>query len=451
MTCPRIEDWTLMSMDVLDEPQAEEMRGHLEICRDCRDRFDEACRGHADLLCAYGAMDRDHDGMREKLMASLPQDGPKPLSTRWHVRGWRWLGGIVMDHPRTRRAAGLFTAAAIVVIAMTFFVSNDEGMAFSRVIERIRQTLTMKCRITGYVRFNGRDISIEGSVYISKAYGTRCDLAMEGRTMMTVYKPVDDDAITLYPPFKSCLVVPLEYGDASVDHLQNPDAFLKRLRTMSEDSGEPLGPSVVEGRDVMGFEIKAEKLGLSGMGASLRLYVDAGTALPARISIEMLHSESGMRMELHYDRFEWDALIDAGVFEPEIPGDYARSTLIFPPQSEEALVEGLNAYAELTGAYPEELDSGRVSAEMNRRGIAYLAGEGESLPPDAFKALPQKIMAAVSGCRFYGKLIRDGHQPKYFGRDVRPGAAGAVLLKWRLENGMVRKVYGDLRIKTVAP
>lgn len=451
MTCPRIEDWTLLSMDVLDESQAEEMRGHLEICRACRDRFDEARRGHADLLRTYEDRDRDHDGMREKLMASLPLDGPKSLSTRWPVRGWRWLGGIVMDHPRTRRAAGLFTAAAIVVIASTFFVNNDEGLAFARVIESIKQTRTLKCRITGHVHFKGRDVSIEGGIYISKAFGTRCDLAMEGRTMMTVYKPVDDDAIALYPPFKSCLVVPLEYGDSNVDHMQNPDAFLKMLRTLSEDAGEPLGPGVVEGRDVMGFEIKTDELGLAGMAVSLRLYVDAGTALPARISIEMPHSTSGIRMELHYDRFEWNALIDAEMFEPEIPGDYARSKLIFPPKSEEALIEGLRAYAELTGVYPEELDSGSMSAEMNRHGIAFLAGEGEAFSPDAFKALPQKIMAAVSGCRFYGKLIRDGRHPEYFGQEIRPGASDAVLLEWRQDNGMVRKVYGDLRIKTVAP
>jgi len=50
---------------------------------------------------------------------------------------------------------------------------------------------------------------------------------------------------------------------------------------------------------------------------------------------------------------------------------------------------------------------------------------------------------------FYKKLAREQRDPEYFGATVKPGDAEAILLRWKLDDGRYRVVYGDLRAETV--
>ena len=65
-----------------------------------------------------------------------------------------------------------------------------------------------------------------------------------------------------------------------------------------------------------------------------------------------------------------------------------------------------------------------------------------------FEGLPNKIMTAMSACRFYKKLSREGRRPEYFGHEIKPGDADSVLMRWRLENGKIRVIFGDLKTQT---
>ncbi len=51
---------------------------------------------------------------------------------------------------------------------------------------------------------------------------------------------------------------------------------------------------------------------------------------------------------------------------------------------------------------------------------------------------------------FYQKLVREKHDPEYFGATVNPGDKRAVLLRWKLDDGGHRVIYGDLSVRNVA-
>jgi hypothetical protein len=52
---------------------------------------------------------------------------------------------------------------------------------------------------------------------------------------------------------------------------------------------------------------------------------------------------------------------------------------------------------------------------------------------------------------FYRKLVDEQREPEYFGATVEPGDSAAILLKWKLDDGRYRVIYGDLRAETVDP
>jgi hypothetical protein len=50
---------------------------------------------------------------------------------------------------------------------------------------------------------------------------------------------------------------------------------------------------------------------------------------------------------------------------------------------------------------------------------------------------------------FYEELVEDKKDPTYYGDTIGLGDSGKVLLRWRLDNGQYRVIFGDLRAKTV--
>ena len=226
MKCPNDESWVLMSMDLLDEAKTKRMREHLESCRSCRERFDEARGGHAELTEAYEAMNLGHDMLRERLIASLPAEGPGPLSRSLPARGWRLLGGVVMNHPRTSRAAALLTVAAAAVLILTLFINGSGQTAFGRVVERLKEVTTMVCRTLCEFRPIGSPIIVEGKVSMSSEHGVRCDVAFFGRNAWTLYKPVNEPVLVVFPPFKCCTIVPVAEGEEGMHH---PGTFMNQL------------------------------------------------------------------------------------------------------------------------------------------------------------------------------------------------------------------------------
>jgi hypothetical protein len=151
-----------------------------------------------------------------------------------------------------------------------------------------------------------------------------------------------------------------------------------------------------------------------------------------------------------FDQFEWDTPLDAGVFTPDIPADYARIDAKMPVPDEAALIKALGNYAGIVGKYPSTLQVSTIMTEYATaigRKMAEALAKGQKAMDQ--QTLMQKSVEIGAGLKYYGQLVNTGSQPEYFGQTVTPDQAGAVLLRWKLPGGQWRVIYGDLRVETV--
>jgi hypothetical protein len=87
-----------------------------------------------------------------------------------------------------------------------------------------------------------------------------------------------------------------------------------------------------------------------------------------------------------------------------------------------------------------------LSEEEREKLVRARAREAAAAAQRVIREASQKAMG-IAG--FYQKLVDERREPEYFGATVEPGDSAAVLLKWKLDDGRHRVVYGDLRAETV--
>ncbi len=64
--------------------------------------------------------------------------------------------------------------------------------------------------------------------------------------------------------------------------------------------------------------------------------------------------------------------------------------------------------------------------------------------------LMNKTMQLQGPFIFYQKLLQDGNDPAYYGKDVTPGDANAVLMRWKISDDTYRVIFGDLSVENVS-
>jgi hypothetical protein len=60
------------------------------------------------------------------------------------------------------------------------------------------------------------------------------------------------------------------------------------------------------------------------------------------------------------------------------------------------------------------------------------------------QAAIQQMMPIQSLGMFYALLMQDQKDPMYYGNQVTPEDTDAVLMRWKLDNGKYKVVFGDL-------
>jgi hypothetical protein len=443
-------------MNVLDAARASEMNEHLSACTSCRRMFDRARRQHAALVRTYEALDRDHDELRELLMASLPAGAPTSRSdARAHDR-WRRLGDSVMNSRKVRWTTAALAAAACIVFVLALVFSSAQTLALETIGRAIEQAETMTCRLSLTITGGDLDQTFDGAMYVSDEYGSRAEISQNGQIVSCTIAPVDGPAVVA-GILGGQSVIRLTHEDDSGDmtgHMRI-DQYISRLQELTGKADRGLGSEIIGGAKALGFEISGDKLGLPDVpnlgGATIALWVDADSLLPVRYTLEMAGPEVDSRMNLVCDDFEWDVLLDASLFDTSTLADEGAPTLDLhvPAATEAALIEGLGIYAEyLPDRYPSALDFTRIGMDF------YQAAD--TLTPEQLAAMGdaqqmiQRLMPLYAGADFYQQLLRDGAEPEYFGDTVTPGDVDAVLVRWNLEDDEVRVIYGDLTAETIS-
>jgi outer membrane lipoprotein-sorting protein len=488
MKCPEHSNWDLLAIGALDDAQAEVLREHANACDSCRSEFLAARRAHVDRLRRYEALDRDHDQRREELLAALPDSVPS-RAQRSSVL-YR-MGEFVMSINRTtpRRVAAVLVPAACVAIAAILLLSpGTQKSAFAAAIERLRQAKTIVAHFEAYMN-DGTKPMQSGTLYLSDEHGMRFDAQLDMAGLPGALAPAGDTAaadpsfsgmaITHRPGEPVVLVhsglhfaVRMHTPDGKMSgwsggfDQSSPDQFLSSLRRMTGEADASLGRSIIDGREVEGFEVSAKKLGMEFTGRTARddqatppgharLWVDAGSHLPVRMEVEItaeMPPMGAIRVRAVYDRFEFDRALDESLFDAKIPDDARVLDVNVPAPTEETLLSALKLFGDTLGRYPSTLDPSRISAELM---VGLVSKGGIKLDPSDPAAmfsseLFENAMRVAMASAFVQKLAHDGFEPEYFGDSVRPEDTDEVLIRWRLADGQSRVIDGGLRVQTIA-
>lgn len=457
MTCPRSQDWDLLATDALEDERAAPLLAHARQCPACREVYAAARRDHIDRVRMYEAFDRDHDEQREQLLAALPADAPRHAVPGALARGWYRLGDYTMSLTKTtgRRAVALLVPiAAAVFLALFLLPTSSKSSAFAAALQHLREARSFICRISmpDGVEMQGMKLQPEGSLQFSDEFGSRSEMRVNDTVITQSYAPVRGPMTIVQPITKTWLVLDVSQAAMLDVDEQSPDAFVRALRKLTDSGATELGEETIDGRTAIGYRVEGEKLGFPrpkqpGVEpAYSELWVDTQTQLPARLVLSMPMPEEGKRLKMVYDHFEWNAPLEPGLFQPNIPADYVQVEAQLARPSEAALLNALRQIADWTGSYPASIAPTAVLGRLHTMIRDEKRTDFDALGRAGMMRLGIEI---GGGTMYYMKLIRDGRQPEYFGDEVTPADTGKVLLRWKLDDGQMRVVYSDLRVETV--
>lgn len=456
MKCPRSQDWDLLALEALEGEPAESLLAHARQCPACREVYAAARREHVDRMRMYEAFDREHDSLREQLLAALPADAPRRSALDPLARGWCCLGDYAMSLTKTtgRRAAAVLVPVAAAVLIAVLLISPGQKSAFAAALEHLRLARSFVCQISiaDGVEVQGVRVQGGGTLQMSDEFGSRYEIRVSEKIVAQQFTPLQGPMILVQPLMKTWMELDASQMPSLDDSERSPDAYVRALRQLADDGATELGQETIDGRAALGYRVPGEKLGIPAPRrrdtepAYAEVSVDVQTHLPLKLLINMPLWDEAQRLKIIYDRFQWNVPLEESVFQPDISSDYVKLDAQLVRPSETALLNALRRIADLTDQYPPALGPGAVLGRLHTMVPAEKRSELDELGQTGLVRLGMEI---VGGTRYYMNLVRDGCKPEYFGDEVTPADADKVLLRWQLDDGQMRVVYGDLRAETV--
>lgn len=457
MTCPDDNQLNLLSMGLLDAPDAGRLESHAQSCERCGERVRAVRRQHIELMRTYEAFDRDHDEQRETLMAMLPDAPPANRSGGKARRVVQRMGDFVMHNRKIRFTTSLIAAAACVVIGVVLFGSN-KTFALDGIGEALQKAGSMVCRTTVRIDAMLLDLQFEGKTYMSSEYGSRTDMYAGDTLIASTITTLDGRVISGVPGTSQSIRVNFEDTSMLEPQKFRPDAFIDRIKSLTGDADADLGIKVIDGVEAHGFEIAGSKLGLSPATAKgnalkrsvARIWADRKTLLPVKFEVELPGPLGKGRMDIVCDQFEWNSELDPSLFDTSELESAAEGTRVLnvPAATEASLIAGLKEYSDVMGEYPNSLNFVMIGMEVWRKASTMTPEEKTRFADDKDgRDFMQRLMPLYAGTLFFQQQAVAG-ETKYFGQRVSPGDADKVLVRWGLEDGSTRVIYGDLRAET---
>jgi hypothetical protein len=369
---------------------------------------------------------------------------------------WR----TIMKSPITKLAA----AAVIIIACSTGIIlwrSTGSGIALADVLTKLEQVATYTYQIRGTVTRQQSSKELMVKVLISQEHGIKVTHGVESPSSETYILPQQDSVVFIEHEPKQ--YVRMKYDDDTEmeqykGENNDPRVIVKQLLSCDHAS---LGQSVIDGIQVEGFQTTdpnynggfvgiSDMVGWENEKVDVKLWVDVKTSLPVRLE-ENIVKKQGMSFHEVSDDFRWNVAVNTDDFTPVIPEGYSSPVpdIVIPILNEETAIKGLRAYADIAGAYPVYLKNRTPIEEFNQLTGKYRNG-WESLPEDEKNKIVNDIQMPILGLGlFYDKLIEDKKDPAYYGETVKPGNADKVLLRWKLDDGRYRIIFGDLHADTV--
>jgi hypothetical protein len=353
------------------------------------------------------------------------------------------LGDYIMKSRFTKLAA----AAAVIIIAALIinFQFSTSGVAWGALVEKIESVESVVYRSTTNVKMQGmpqgQTPKTEAIAYYSSEYGTRAENYMNDQLSFIMYlNPKENIFVSVLPQQKKFMRV-INKSPDELKQIAEKDDPRVMVRQMMSEEYKQLGRDNINGIDVEGIECTGPKV-MGGMfeDATARLWVEIGTDFPVRIEIEGIVAGGQMEMSMVMDDFQWNVELDPALFVPDIPADYTSQEMK-TEANEGTAINGLKLFAELTdGRYPGNLALLTLIEEITEE-LTKKYGINIIVKQDEYTSAVTDILQAGS---FYAQLVAAEKEAVYYGDSITAEDTEAVLLRWKVSDGVYRVIFGNL-------
>ncbi len=369
---------------------------------------------------------------------------------------------VILEYIAKSRITKL-AAAAVIVIGVLFalnIIGNGGGVAWGQVLENIHKVgafaYRMKLNMVGMIE-EKENLELEVEGWVSEENGIRTNTYVKGELRTKGYLSISEQvAVTLIPNRKTYLRMRLT--DELFEKLQrefyDPRKLLEEF--MKYDY-KKLGRSTIDGIEAEGIECRDPKIA-KGVSAEIagemignvvaRLWADVKNDLPVRLQIEVCSQDGEKLFDMVTYGYQWDIKLDPREFEPDIPDDYKLVADVELSADEESVIEGLGFFAEyVSGRYPSEMSAMAMGRELRAGLLATFGGE----PPWPPKPGDEKrVFGLEMAIRFCAELVMEDKDFAYYGSKVTTEFPHAVLMRWKIEDGKYRIIFGDLTARDVS-
>ncbi|MHC4519038.1 MAG: hypothetical protein ACYTAS_10645 [Planctomycetota bacterium] len=382
-----------------------------------------------------------------------------------------------MKNPMTKFAAAAAVVAIACLVGALLWKGTSSGIALAEVLARVEQVKAYKSQWSAKV--TGEDPSkpyiseIRGTWLVSQEYGWKGSIERldpnggESTLQELFFSPEKRTKIIVWPMQKKYRRTEFDDRWAKQWPDYDPRTMTKRIL---ECKYKRLGGTTIDGIEVEGFQTTDPNWSGDDPNMSqvdVKMWVDVTTQLPVRYDYTYVLCDPNEDKILERDNyvvhdFQWDLVVDAAEFEPVIPDDYSGRVVKYPAHiTEETVIQSMKLIAELLGKYPEgifdflgvrDFTTPRSPfGESETPAATRLREKMKGLTEDEIaNKLADFLMPIRGGAMFYSRLQRDKKEPAYYGKTVTLEDADKVLLRWRLDSGQYRVIFGDLSARTVS-
>jgi hypothetical protein len=367
----------------------------------------------------------------------------------------------------TSRKVVATALAAVIIIGILLGINlftrqSTESVAWENMIKKIEEIKFYKFQRTMSVIGTYEEVVTEKTeVYRSADYGILINRYFTG--IPSVYTPPseysireygslsDNTLITAYPGIKKYTTYHLPRKN--VYRLHEFFDIVTYLKMISSFDYEKLDGKIIDGKEVVGFEIIDKKYGKELFETGVvRIWIDRDTNLPVLYEFLGTVLDKIRIGRIVLDKFEWYEKGDERIFEPDLSEYQLVAEVEVGPSDEETCILALQRFAEIAdGRYPMNLSHPDALWELSkiyrkRTGGKHFYWEEEDFEWEDYAFLRAHL--AATGM-FYGELFIEYKDVAYHGKVISASDKDLPLLRWKISDEKYRVIFGDLRIEEV--
>jgi len=396
------------------------------------------------LESAHAAFSRADGAARTRLLAALAAEGPPAVQT---IRKSR----IELMKRYVSRGA---IAAALLVAVIIAWPLNRPSNVFAQVAGAMSRAKGFRCDLVNVLPgYNGNEnATLAGHVFWLPSGEERIDHLDDGGGLDSshIYR-AGQNGLRLEHRAKQFRVIP---KSAAREYSFGVFGGLGDYRGKAEPIA---GSKEIRGVRAEGFTVPWTTVvgGDTHSNAKVQVWLDPATSLPVRVDIVSLAPWTSFVMR--FEDFHWGPQ-DPSLFDTSAPAGYAKMpiTNTKPDQVAQYVKDGLSIFAKYNnGKYPavtyvygdEQGEALRKLMGMPKDATGWATSED----PSWYKTKEGEFAYGSHCLSWINVIQRDFAEGVYNGKTVTPKDAAKVLVRWQLDDGDYRVIFGDLSSTTVSP